>query len=182
MFEAWGTVVYRRRWVVIAAVLAVTVLGGLWGTGVFAKLSQGGYTDPASESTQAENLANSTFGNRAGDVVVLYTAAQGHTVDQSSAAALQMLHALPTSAVRSETSYWETRSPLLVTQDHQRALVTITLNADSDSASQQRAAYVVLLLLLAHPPQPVRAIPAQTRPIRPTTGFLPIAIPFPRKS
>jgi hypothetical protein len=29
--------------------------------------------------------------------------------------------------------------------------------------------------------QPARAIPAQTRPIRPTTGFLPIGFPFPVK-
>jgi RND superfamily putative drug exporter len=137
--------------VVIAVVLAVTVLGGLWGSGVFTRLSQGGYTDPASESTQAGNLANSTFGNRAGDVVVVYTAASGHTVDQSSAAALRVLHALPASAVRSENSYWETRSPLLVTSDHRHALVTIALAADSDSASQQRAAYQQIQPRLAVP-------------------------------
>jgi hypothetical protein len=35
----------------------------------------------------------------------------------------------------------------------------------------------VLLRVLS--PQPVRTIPAQTTPIRPTKGFVPIAIPFP---
>ncbi len=35
------------------------------------------------------------------------------------------------------------------------------------------------LLLVRQQSQPVRAIPAQTRPMRPTTGFLPIGIPFP---
>lgn len=151
MFEAWGSVVHRRRWVVIAVVLAVTVVGGLWGSGVFARLSQGGYTDPSSQSTQAADLATSTFGNSAGDVVVVYTAPAGHTVDESAAAALRVLHALPTSAVRSVTSYWATHSPLLVTQDHRRALATISLAADSGSASQQAAAYQRIEQRLAVP-------------------------------
>ncbi len=38
------------------------------------------------------------------------------------------------------------------------------------------------LLSLRQQSQPARAIPAQTRPIRPTTGFLPIGIPFPVKN
>ena len=35
------------------------------------------------------------------------------------------------------------------------------------------------VLLSRQQSQPARAIPAHTRPIRPTTGFLPIGIPFP---
>jgi hypothetical protein len=35
------------------------------------------------------------------------------------------------------------------------------------------------LLLRVVSPQPVRAIPAHTRPTRPTKGFLPIGVPFP---
>lgn len=151
MFETWGTVVMRRRWLVIAVVLAVTVLGGAWGSGVFAKLSQGGYTDPHSESTQAGNLADATFGNRAGDVVIVYGAAPGHTVDQSARAATAVLHGLPRDAVKSVTSYWDTRSPQLVTPDHRHALVTISLAADSDAAGQQRAAYQRIADRLAVP-------------------------------
>jgi hypothetical protein len=37
------------------------------------------------------------------------------------------------------------------------------------------------LLLLRQQSQPTRAIPAQARPIRPITGFLPIGSPFPRR-
>jgi hypothetical protein len=39
--------------------------------------------------------------------------------------------------------------------------------------------YFGWVLLRVVSPQPVRAIPAHTRPIRPTKGFLPIGIPFP---
>ena len=124
MFESWGSVVHRGRWVVIAVVLAVTVLGGLWGSGVFGKLSQGGYADPASQSAQAADLATSTFGNSTGDVVVVYTAPpRAHRRRaRRTAGARRSCTRCPPTAVRSVTSYWQTHSPLLVTADHRHAL------------------------------------------------------------
>lgn len=134
MFAAWGALVYRRRWLVVALVLVATVAGGAWGSGVFAQLDQGGYTDPASQSQRAGDLADRTFGKQAGDVVVLYTAPPGHTVDEATGAARRVLHALPPDAVRSAVSYWDTRSPRLVTPDHRHALASITLTGDATAA------------------------------------------------
>jgi RND superfamily putative drug exporter len=131
--------VVRRRWVVVAVVLAVTVVGGAWGAGVLGRLTQGGYTDPASQSAQAEDLADRTFGKQAGDVVVLYTAPAGHSVTDPgvAAAARRVLHSLPAGAVRSQESYWDARSPRLITADHRHALATITLTGDSSSAYRE---------------------------------------------
>lgn len=141
MFAAWGSIVHRRRWIVIAVVLGVTVLGGAWGAGVFAHLSQGGYVDPASQSSRATDLADRTFGKQVGDVVVVYTAPAGRTVDDPAivSAARATLHNLPRDAVRARTSHWDTPSPQLVTADRHRALASITLNADT--FDQQRVAY-----------------------------------------
>ncbi|HEY1570668.1 MAG TPA: MMPL family transporter [Pseudonocardiaceae bacterium] len=125
MFTAWGVAVYRRRWTVIALVLAVAAVGTTWGLGVFGLLSEGGYTDPGSRSAQAQAEADRVFGRRSGDVVVEYTAPPGHTVDESAVAARAVLHGLPRAAVRSTTSYWDTGS--LVTPNHRSALATITL-------------------------------------------------------
>jgi RND superfamily putative drug exporter len=127
VFGAWGALVARRRWVVIAVVLAATIAGGAWGLGVFGRLSQGGYTDTASQSAQAGDLADRTFGRQTGDVVVLYTAPPGHTVTESTAAATRVLHGLPAAAVRSSISYWDTHSPRLTTPDQRHALASITL-------------------------------------------------------
>ncbi len=138
MFAGWGGVVHRRRWVIVGVVLIATLVGGAWGAGVFGKLSQGGYTDTASQSAQASVLVDSTFGRQTGDVVVLYTAPPGHTVDERAAAATRVLHALPRDAVRSTVSYWDTHSPRLATPDHRRALVGITLTGNDAPAAFDR--------------------------------------------
>jgi hypothetical protein len=52
-----------------------------------------------------------------------------------TSAALAVPHALPSDAVRGETSYWDTRAPRLATADRTRAITGITLNASN--ANQQ---------------------------------------------
>lgn len=150
MFASWGSIVYRRRWVVIGVVLALTVLGGAWGVGVLGKLSQGGYVDAASESSRATDLASATFGKQVGDVVVVYTAPAGRTVDDPALAraGITTLHALSTGSVTSAVSYWDTHAPQLVTPDHRRALASITLAGTFD---QQRSAYARIKAQLAVP-------------------------------
>jgi RND superfamily putative drug exporter len=133
MFAAWGALVHRRRWVVIGLVLAVTVLGGGWGVGVFGKLTQGGYTDRSGQAAQAGDLVDRTFGKQAGDVVVIYTG--DLDAPAVAAAARATLRALPADAVRSVTSYWDGPSPRLVTADHRHALASITLAGDTKTAA-----------------------------------------------
>ena len=141
MFDWWGSVVHRRRWMVVAIVLGATLISGIWGAGVFGKLSQGGYDDPGSQSTQVANLVAGQLGHPAGDVVVVYTAQGGRTIDDPAiaAAARTVLRALPKDAVRSEVSYWDTRAPQLATADRSRAIASITLAASN--ATQQADAY-----------------------------------------
>src|SRR4051794_37037096 len=80
MFEALGRVMYRRRRWVVALFLAFVVFAGVWGTGVFASLTGGGFEDPNSESAKAAVVANETLGRNSPDVVVLYRS-DDRTVD-----------------------------------------------------------------------------------------------------
>lgn len=152
MFAAWGAVAYRGRWFVIAVVSLATLAGGAFGLGVFGHLSQGGYTDTASESTQAGQLAARVFGPQP-DVVIVYSAPVGHTVTEPGVAARarSVLHALP---VRAESSYWDTGSPAMITADHRSALATFTL----DGSYQQIRDRIVISGLTAHAggPAPVQ--------------------------
>jgi RND superfamily putative drug exporter len=118
MFAWWGSVVQRRRWVVVAVVLGLCLVSGVWGAGVFGELGQGGYDDPNSQSAQVEALAAGQLGHPAADVVVVYTAPPGKTVDDPviAAEARSGLHSLPHLAVRGEISYWDTHAAQLVTR------------------------------------------------------------------
>ncbi|MDX8049393.1 MMPL family transporter [Lentzea sp. BCCO 10_0798] len=72
MFAKWGSIAYRRRWVVLIATVLLAVVGGVWGIGVFDKLSQGGYEAPSSEAARADKVAEEAFGRQNGDVIVIY--------------------------------------------------------------------------------------------------------------
>ena len=74
VFERWGRTAYRRRRRILVIALLVAVVGGVWGTTIFAKVqTAGGFDAPNSQSQHEANLATSTFGRDAGDVVVLYS-------------------------------------------------------------------------------------------------------------
>ncbi|CRK60684.1 Transmembrane transport protein MmpL3 [Alloactinosynnema sp. L-07] len=139
MLAAWGAVVYRGRWVVLAVTLVATLGAGIWGLGVFAKLTQGGFDDPASESVQVKEIVTGQFGKRAPDVVVVYTA-RGSIDDPDFADRVGgSLRALPKDKVDSTVDYWSTKHPALANDYRHQVLGLITLaGADGDA---RRAAF-----------------------------------------
>ncbi|WP_199440582.1 MMPL family transporter [Umezawaea beigongshangensis] len=139
MFAKWGALAYRRRWVVLVATVLLALLSGVWGLGVFDKLSQGGYEAPGSEADRANQVATETFGRQGGDVLVVYTAPPGSTVDSPEVASriAAQLDGLPDDAVKSVQSYWNTGVPSFATEDRSRGLALITLESD-DSNGQMK--------------------------------------------
>ena len=116
MFESWGRLVYRHRRLMLVVALLAVAFAAVWGTGVFSRLqSSGGFNPPDSQSQQAANLAQGTFGRDAGDVVMLYSSPD-QTVRSPGfrSAVTSTLAALPHSKVLSYETYWSTRSPQFV--------------------------------------------------------------------
>jgi RND superfamily putative drug exporter len=138
LFAKWGTLAYRRRWAVMIATLVLTVMGGMWGLGVFDRLSEGGFGDPTSEAIRANKLVEQTFGRQGGDIVVVYTAPTGTTIDspELKTKVEKQLSGLPTDVVKTVSSYWNIPQPNpFGSADRTKALVAITLQA-SDSNTQ----------------------------------------------
>ncbi|WP_280274116.1 MMPL family transporter [Nocardia wallacei] len=82
MFTRWGDLVYRFRFLVLAAVVAALLALGGFGFGIEKHLSASGWDDPTSQSTQAAQLKDEAYGrDHTGDVILLYTAPDGKTVD-----------------------------------------------------------------------------------------------------
>ncbi|SHE62568.1 MMPL family transporter [Streptoalloteichus hindustanus] len=138
MFAKWGSIVHRRRWPVLVVVVVLAALGGLWGFGVFGRLSQGGYDDPGSEAARAANAVAEQLGRQSGDVVVVYTPQAGGIDDPAVADRIRAsLDALPKDVVHKVVSYWNTGAPTLADAEHRRGLAVITLAAGDDSARQR---------------------------------------------
>jgi trehalose monomycolate/heme transporter len=139
MFEAWGCIIQRRRWLVLAVGLVAVALAGVWATGVFRSLqSSGGFAAPNSESQMASNMLTRALGRDDADAVVLYRSA-ARTVDDPAyrAAVTNNLAALPAANVASEQTQWSTRSPQFVSADRRETYAVIQLKGADDSARQQ---------------------------------------------
>ncbi|GLZ33051.1 membrane protein [Lentzea sp. NBRC 105346] len=129
MFAKWGSLAYRRRWVVLVATVLLAILGGVWGLGVFDRLSQGGYEAPTSEAARANEVANQTFGRQGGDVFVIY---EGDLKDPANLKKIKdHVSGLSRDVISKATD------PIPAPDQH-KALVAITLNSgDSNTQIKQ---------------------------------------------
>jgi trehalose monomycolate/heme transporter len=137
MFDRWGRLVYRRRWLVLAVAGAAVIVAALWGTGVFASLqSAGGFNAPGSQSQREASLAASTFGRDSADVVVIYSARQDApsvTTSTAKRAISSTLAALPATDVTSYATYGTTGSPQFVSPNGRHTYAVIELAGRSDA-------------------------------------------------
>ncbi|MET7770585.1 MMPL family transporter [Nocardia sp. NPDC005366] len=145
MFTRWGDLVYRLRFGVVGIVVAALLGLGGYGLGFEHHLSSGGLDDPGSESARAARLSDRAFGrNHDFDVVVLYTAPEGGTVDdpEFSRAVIGNLDSLPRDHPGEisgiNAAYWRTETGKLssgkaATDDKKYAVAAIAIRGDTDT-------------------------------------------------
>jgi putative drug exporter of the RND superfamily len=129
------------------AVLVVSVLvmigAGALGFTAFGKLkTDGGFEDPAAESSQAQQLLDTRFGGDT-DIVVLMTATSG-TVDSpaAKAAAADLTRRLADDAKLTHVaSYATTHAPQMKSADGKYAIAVATLTGDPDTVADLRDTY-----------------------------------------
>src|SRR3954453_15623802 len=136
MFEALGRVIYRRRRWVVALALLLVAGAGVWGTGVFGKLTGAGFDDPGSESAHAAQVAAAHLGRDGAEVVVLYSS-RDPTVEDAAfrEAVTTTLDALPADEVARTTTFWSTGAAPLVSVDRHATYAVLTLGPDGDAAT-----------------------------------------------
>jgi RND superfamily putative drug exporter len=140
MFEAWGRALYRRRRLTLVVALLFVAFAGVWGTGVFSKLTSGNsFTPPDSQSQHEQNQADATFGRNEADVVVLYHSTAMTVSDPAyQQVVAKALASLPGKDIARVTTYWSTRSPALVSADRHSTYAVLQL-AGADDAARQKA-------------------------------------------
>ncbi len=133
MFETLGRVMYRRRRTVVVLALLFLVVAGVWGTGVFGKLTGAGFEDPDSESSRAADMAERELGRESADVVVLYRS-DDLTVDDPAfrEAVDDSLAGLPQELLARTTTYWSAGAEPLVSADRQATYAVLQFADGTD--------------------------------------------------
>ncbi|MGW5076031.1 MMPL family transporter [Rhodococcus sp. NPDC004095] len=131
----WAEFVVARKWWVLALAVLIVVAAGLWGLGVFGKMSQEGYYDPNSESAQVSMLVSRELGPQSPDIVAIYSVPEGRTVGDIGPEVQQTLADFRQDwPTRSVTSYWSldpaSAKPLL-SEDGTKALATVFVDWDA---------------------------------------------------
>jgi trehalose monomycolate/heme transporter len=134
----WGRIVAARaRWVLVGGLVLVAAAAA-FGLGVFDRLSDGGFDDPASESSRALAAERDVFGDRGADVVAIYSSADLRVDDPAFRDAVTgTLAGLPEGAVDRVVSYYDTPDPSLVGADGRTTRVVLTLAGDSQDVKSQ---------------------------------------------
>jgi RND superfamily putative drug exporter len=134
---------------VLSAAAVLLVAGATWGTGVFVSLTGGGFDNPASESTIAQQRIETELGSQDTHLVLLYSSPTA-TVDEPAfadpvTATLARLRAHP--EVANVTSWYDTRLPALVSTDQHATYAAIRLAPYEDEDTLLEAYHRVAPLL-----------------------------------
>ncbi|WP_307817425.1 MMPL family transporter [Nocardia acididurans] len=136
--------VRRRRLVLGVLVAALLALGG-YGLGLPDRLSSGGWDDPGSDAVRAARLHQAAFGrDHTGDVLLLFTAPEGATVDEPEFARVvtgylnELPRRYPDRITKINGAYWATETgvaqrSVFGTADGRYAFASVAIAGDDDT-------------------------------------------------
>ncbi|MCP2324907.1 RND superfamily putative drug exporter [Hamadaea flava] len=130
----WGRLIQRFRWPVLLVALGVVVVSAVWGTGVFGKLTGGGFENRASESYQATVKIKEVFGDQSIDLIALYTAPDGKQIADYSAAVTSTLTSLKSNPEVSEVLWDPNR---MTSTDGRSTYAAIRLHGDDQDVKRE---------------------------------------------
>jgi uncharacterized membrane protein YdfJ with MMPL/SSD domain len=139
MMQTWGRLVARRAGAVLIGGLVLVAAAAVFGLGVFGSLSNGGFDDPASESVRSLAKEHATFTSHDPDVVVIYSSPSMKVSDPAFKKSVSsVISGLPKRSVERVTSWYQTPSPALVSNDGHATRVILALSGTSQSQKASR--------------------------------------------
>ena len=132
MIQRWAHVLVTRAKFVLVFGMLIVVGAAVYGAGVFPSLSDGGFEDPDSEAAKELALERDTFGNKSVDVIAIYSSNELRATAPAFRREVRgILADLPEDAVTSVTTYYDTRSSDLLSQDQHSTQVHLSLAGSS---------------------------------------------------
>ena len=142
MFNTWGGIVPRFRFLILAIVTAIMAGLGILGSTMGQPFGQGGFEDPNSEWAAAEEIENEAYGRDSlSDVVVMYHAPPGMEITDPAfldpiQESLDSIREEHPDDVLGVFSYPESRSPALAEPDAGVVVASIQLHGEGEEVLQ----------------------------------------------
>ena len=132
MFLKWGHFSYAyRKFIPFVLIGVILFLFGVFGTQLGNKMSQEGWDDPNSASTQAAKIENEVFGrDNSGDVIVMVNNPQDN-LEEGREYVDNLKSAYP-DQIAQVNSYFDTQNPNLLNEEGNLAFVAIGLAGDEE--------------------------------------------------
>ncbi len=145
--------IYRWRWPFLVAILTITIIAVIAGSGVFDVLdSSVGIRDPHAQSAQAEKLIRTKLSTASVDVILLLSSTRYQATDpafmQAATHLLAQLKAAP--QVLSTTSYYSTQSANFLSQNKHETFVLLQISAKGDKTGSYKAIVPLLVSPVLH--------------------------------
>jgi len=131
MFATLARIVNKHSTVIISSAAVLFIIAIVLGTQSFGKLKNGGFDDPASQSTTAQNLIQNKFGGQTNIVFLVHTKQGAVDSLAASRAGLDITQKLAQdSSISAVTSYWQTKNPSLRSTDSRYGLIVGHIKGD----------------------------------------------------
>lgn len=151
MLARYARLVFRFRVWFLTFGLLCMVGGGVYASGVYGSLSQGGFTVPGSQSQRADDIVNGRFGGNRDSLVILCSSANLTVGNPVYAAAVRHLAAQVNRRpdVTSLVSFYSSGETRFVSRDRHQTYLLVGLKGND---SQQAATALQLKQTLRSPP------------------------------
>ena len=134
--------IYRWRWPFLFAILGITIVAVIAGSGVFDVLdSSVGIQDPNAQSTQAEKLIHTRLNTTSVDVILLLSSTRYEATDPIFVqSATQLFNKLKASSkIVSVTSYYSTHSASFLSQNKHETFALLQIAQQGGKTSNYKA-------------------------------------------
>ena len=133
-----GARLQRWRWPILGAAALFLAFSVVWGTGVFSRLTGGGFDTPGSESALAAERIEGSFGRQDADVAIVYASDTLTVTDPAFRTEVEAtLAAVPAEDLAQVTTAWSPDgSPALVSEDGRQTLVLLQLPGEDEESRQ----------------------------------------------